>query len=83
MGTRRDLLAIQTIVVSFVAALHSIAKMHADSDMRMLLAELARDRALQLLDTAEANVPYLPDSPLDRAIREARRRIEETWVARI
>ena len=82
MGTRRDLLAIQTIVVTFAAAVRSIAKSQPDSDVRVLLAEQCRDRALQLLDAAEANIPYLPDSPLDHAIRDGRRRIENTRLAR-
>ena len=79
MGTRRELLAIQLIVVSFMAALRAIARSE-DRDLGVIFAEQARDRALQLLDAAERNMPYLPDSPLDRAVREARRRIESATV---
>ena len=79
MGKRRDQLAIQLIVVTFVASLRGIAQT-SDRDLRITMTEQARDRALQLLDAAARNMPYLPDSPLDRAIREARRRIESASV---
>jgi hypothetical protein len=73
------MLAIQTIVVTFVAAMRAIARGY-DRDRSVILAEQARDRALQLLDAAERNMPYLPGSPLDRAVREARQRIESASV---
>jgi hypothetical protein len=79
VARRRDLLAVQTIVITFVAALRAIART-PDRDRRVIMAEQARDRALTLLDAAERNIPYVVGSPLDRAIREARRRIEETSV---
>ena len=79
MGTRRQLLATQLIVVSFIAAIRSIARSH-DPDLGVILAEQARDRALQLLDAAERNMPYLPDSPLERAVRAARHRIESASI---
>ena len=76
MGTRRrDLLAVQVVVVTFAAAVRSFSRV-PDRDMGVILIEQARDRALQLLDATAANLPYEPNSPLDDVVREARRRIE-------
>ena len=76
VSDRRDLLAIQTIVITFMAAARALASQPGDSDLRTLMVEQARDRALQLLDALETNLPYEEDSVLDRGIREARQRIE-------
>ena len=82
MNDRRNLLAVKTIAVTFAAALDSLARSPTDRDVRVLMAEQARDRALQLLDGITKVVPYEPDSPLDRAIREAQGRIEAPVVPR-
>ena len=76
MDQRRDLLAIQTIVITFIAAVKALESYPTESDFRILMVEQARDRALQLLDALEKNLPYEADSVLDRGIREARQRIE-------
>ena len=73
---RRDLLAIQTIVITFIAAVRSLESRPSEPDLRILMIEQARDRALQLLDGLEKHLPYEADSVLDRGIREARQRIE-------
>ena len=76
MGVRRrDLLAVQVVVVTFAAAVRSFSRL-PDRDMGAVLIEQARDRALHLLDATAANLPYEPNSPLDHAVGEARRRIE-------
>ena len=76
MGVRRrDLLAVQVVVVTFAAAVRSVSQL-PDRDMRLILIERARDRALHLLDATAANLPYQPNSPLDHVVREGRRRIE-------
>ncbi len=80
MARRREQLALRTIVVTFVAALHTISRMDLDRDMRMLLAEGARDRALEFLTAFERKVPYEPGSYLDEAVRDARRRIERATI---
>ena len=72
---RRDLLAIEVVVVTFLAALRAFA-LDPDPDVRRRLVERARATALSALDAAERNMSYLPDSPLDRALQEARRRIQ-------
>ena len=81
MGGDRRLLAIQTVVVTFMAAMRSLSA-QADPELRVLLAEGARERALQLLDSAAATIPHEEGSPLDLAIREARRKIEMAYVRR-
>jgi hypothetical protein len=76
VGNRRDLLAIQTIVITFIAAVRALQSHPAEPDLRTLMVEQARDRALQLLAALEQNLPYEQDSVLDRSIHEARQRIE-------
>ena len=76
MGDRSDLLAVQTIVITFIAAARALESLPSEPDLRILMVEQARDRALQLLDGLEKNLPYEADSVLDRGIREARQRIE-------
>ena len=83
MGTRRDLLAVQTIVVTFASAMHAIGMMdREDEDTRIILADRARHRALRLLDQTAARLPYVDGSALDIAIRRARERIEQAQVGR-
>lgn len=81
MGRRRDELAVQAIVVTFLSALHTIGRTHEDRDMRVLLSEGARDRALAFLANLERTLPYIDDSHLDRLMRDARRRIEAASIA--
>lgn len=76
VSERRDLLAIQTIVITFIAAVRALDSHLTDPEFRILMVEEARDRALLLLDALEKNLPYEQESMLDRAVREARRRIE-------
>ena len=76
MGDRRDLLAIQTIVITFIAAVRALESYPSEPDLRILMVEQARDRALQLLDALEKHLPYEAESMLERGIREARQRIE-------
>lgn len=80
MGNLRSQLAVRTILVTFVAAIDTISRLPAERDIRVLLAEGARDRALHFLEQAEAHLAYDEGSRLDDAIREARRRIEEMQV---
>jgi hypothetical protein len=77
VGRRRDELAVQAILVTFLSALHTIGRLYDDRDVRILLAEGARDRALALLTNFERNVRYVEGSYLDRAVNEARKRIED------
>ena len=74
-ASQRDLLAVQIVVVTFAAAVRSFSTL-PDRDMRVLLIEQARDRAVQLLDATAANLSYESNSPLDHLVREARRRIQ-------
>lgn len=73
---RRDLLAVQLIVVTYLAALRAFAP-EPESDIRAATLHAARHRALTLLTAAEQNLSYIPGSPLDIALKDARRRIEE------
>lgn len=76
VGNRRNLLAIQTIVVTYLAAVRSLSK-HPEPDLRVLMAEQARDRALQLLDKLASSGIYEDDSLADAAIRKARQVVED------
>ena len=63
MGTRRrDLLAVQVVVVSFAAAVRSFSRL-PDRDMGVILIEQARDRALQLLDATAPPAARAVPSP--------------------
>ena len=80
MGKRFSELAVQTVLVTFLSALDTISRLPAERDIRVLLAEQARDRALHLLVQAERRLPYEDGSYLDIAVREARKRIEQAEV---
>jgi hypothetical protein len=80
VGRRRDELAVQAILVTFLSALHTIGRIYDDRDMRVLVAEGARDRALAFLARLERDAPYVEGSYLDRAVKDARRRIEDAPV---
>lgn len=75
-------LAIRTIVVTFLSSIDTISRLPAERDIRVLLGEGARDRALQFLAEAERRLPYEEGSYLDSAIRDARARIERAEVRR-
>jgi hypothetical protein len=80
VGNRINELAIRTILVTFLSAIDTISRLPTERDVRVLLAEGARDRALQFLAQAERRVPYDPGSYLDSLIRESRTRIEQAQV---
>ena len=82
MSERRDLLAIQTIVITFIATMKALESYPREPDVRILMVEQARDRALQLLDALEKKLPYERGSVLGRGIREARQRIESAQNVR-
>lgn len=76
VSERRDLLAIQTIVITFIAAVRALDAYASEPDLRTMMVDHARARAVHLLDGVEKHLPYEADSVLDRSIRQARRRIE-------
>ena len=80
MDKRLNVLAVRTILVTFLSAMDTISRLPAERDMRVLWAEGARDRALEFLAQAERRLPYEEGSHLDTAIREARRRIEQAQL---
>jgi hypothetical protein len=77
---RMNELAIRTILVTFLAAMDTISRLPAERGTRVVFAEGARNRALQLLAQAEHRLPYEEGSYLDAAIREARARIQQAQL---
>ncbi len=73
-STPRRALAIRTILVTFRAAVESLAHTEHEADIRVLQVEQARDRALDLLHAIE--VDGGDDPWFSGALTKARRQIE-------